>query len=294
MSKRKCVKKIKNRKKFVLSGSEIQDLTREVKKVILTIVVFNAIIYLRREKDEMNTIKFDNKNVKMVAHRGLSGLEKENTNAAFVAAGNRNYFGIETDIHRTLDGDFIVFHDDFTGRVCIDNMEVEKTTTACLRSLQLTDIDGVKGRTDLVMPTLTEYIRICKKYEKVAVLELKNVFKREDVFKICEIIEAEGYLDKVVFISFKLENLIYLRLKYPNQAAQYLVSTYDEGLKELLVSEKLDLDIKHTALTKEIIDDLHASGIIVNCWTVDDPERAAELVEMGVDMITSNILQGVN
>jgi len=294
MSKRKCVKKIKNRKKFVLSGSEIQDLTREVKKVILTIVVFNAIIYLRREKDEMNTIKFDNKNVKMVAHRGLSGLEKENTNAAFVAAGNRNYFGIEPDIHRTLDGDFIVFHDDFTGRVCIDNMEEEKTTTACLRSLQLTDIDGVKGRTDLVMPTLTEYIRICKKYEKVAVLELKNVFKREDVFKICEIIEAEGYLDKVVFISFKLENLIYLRLKYPNQAAQYLVSTYDEGLKELLVSEKLDLDIRHTALTKEIIDDLHASGIIVNCWTVDDPERAAELVEMGVDMITSNILQGVN
>ena len=251
-------------------------------------------MYAMKGKDEMNTIKFDNKNVKMVAHRGLSGLEKENTHAAFVAAGNRNYFGIETDIHRTLDGDYIVFHDDFTGRVCIDNMEVEKTTTACLRSLQLTDIDGVKGRTDLVMPTLAEYIRICKKYEKVAVLELKNVFKREDIFRICEIIEAEDYLDKVVFISFKLENLIYLRLKHPNQAAQYLVNTYGEGLKELLVSEKLDLDIRHTALTKEIIDDLHASGIIVNCWTVDDPERAAELVEMGVDMITSNILQGIN
>lgn len=242
----------------------------------------------------MNTIKIDNKNVKMVAHRGLSGLEKENTHAAFVAAGNRNYYGIETDIHRTLDGEFIVFHDDTTGRVCIDNMEVEKTTFDCLRKLQLTDIDGAKGRTDLVMPTLAEYIRICKKYEKVAVLELKNVFKREDVFKICEIIEAEGYLENVVFISFKLENLIYLRLKYPEQAAQYLVSTYGEGLKELLVSEKLDLDIRYTALTKEIVDDLHAAGIVVNCWTVDDPEAAEKLIEMGVDMITSNILQGTN
>ena len=35
----------------------------------------------------MDTIKFDKKQVKMVAHRGVSGLEMENTNAAFVAAG---------------------------------------------------------------------------------------------------------------------------------------------------------------------------------------------------------------
>lgn len=250
--------------------------------------------YIKDEVKGMNTIKIDNKNVKMVAHRGLSGLEKENTCAAFVAAGNRNYYGIETDIHRTLDGEYVVFHDDTTGRVCIDNMEVEKTTFECLRKLQITDIDGVKGRTDLVIPTLAEYIRICKKYEKVAVLELKNVFKREDIFKICDIIEAEGYLDKVVFISFKLENLIYLRLKHPNQAAQYLVSAYGEGLKELLISEKLDLDIKYTAVTKEIVDELHEAGIIVNCWTVNTAEEAEQLIEMGVDMITTNILQGLN
>ena len=55
----------------------------------------------------MNTIKLNTAgtNVKMIAHRGLSGLEAENTCAAFVAAGNREkYFGIECDIHRTLDG----------------------------------------------------------------------------------------------------------------------------------------------------------------------------------------------
>jgi len=242
----------------------------------------------------MNTIKVENKNVQMIAHRGLSGIEKENTNSAFVAAGNRSYFGIETDIHVTLDGKLVVFHDDTTGRICIDNMEVEKTTFDCLRGLRFTDTDGKKGRSDLVMPELVEYIRICKKYEKTCVLELKNVFKREDVFKICELIEAEEYLDHVIFISFKLENLIYLRLKYPEQAAQYLVSTYGEGLKDLLVNEKLDLDIKYTALSKEIIDDLHVAGIKVNCWTVDDPERAKELIGWGVDMITTNILEGTN
>lgn len=38
--------------------------------------------YIKDEVKGMNTIKIDNKNVKMVAHRGLSGLEKENTCAA--------------------------------------------------------------------------------------------------------------------------------------------------------------------------------------------------------------------
>ena len=53
----------------------------------------------------------------MIAHRGLSGLERENTCAAFIAAGNRSYYGIETDIHITRDGRFIVYHDDNTLRL---------------------------------------------------------------------------------------------------------------------------------------------------------------------------------
>ena len=47
----------------------------------------------------MNTIKFDNKTTRMTAHRGLSGLERENTASAFVAAGNRNYYGIANASH---------------------------------------------------------------------------------------------------------------------------------------------------------------------------------------------------
>ena len=55
-----------------------------------------------------NTIKIaDHGNTKMVAHRGVSGLETENTCAAFIAAGNRTYFGVETDIYRTADGKFV-------------------------------------------------------------------------------------------------------------------------------------------------------------------------------------------
>ena len=40
----------------------------------------------------MDTIKIDKNNVKLIAHRGVSGIERENTAAAFVAAGNRSYY----------------------------------------------------------------------------------------------------------------------------------------------------------------------------------------------------------
>ncbi|MBE6575418.1 MAG: hypothetical protein E7654_03995 [Ruminococcaceae bacterium] len=239
----------------------------------------------------MNTVKIDRKNCRMVAHRGCSGLERENTNAAFVAAANRSYYGIETDIHATLDGEYILYHDDHTGRICIDNMEVEKTTFATLRSLLLTDKDGTKGRSDLRMPTLEEYIGICKKYEKIAVLELKNAFTREQIYEICEKIEALDYMEGVIFISFKHDNLVLLREKYPTQAAQFLTKEYTENLIDRLKAYNLDLDIHYPALTEENIKALHDAGIVVNCWTVDDPAVAEQLVAWGVDYITSNILE---
>lgn len=65
----------------------------------------------------MDTVKINHGNTKMIAHRGLSGIEQENTNAAFVAAGNRSYYGIETDVHRTADGQYVIIHDDTTARV---------------------------------------------------------------------------------------------------------------------------------------------------------------------------------
>lgn len=239
----------------------------------------------------MDTIKFDKKNTLMVAHRGLSGIEKENTNSAFVAAGNRSYYGIETDVHKTLDGKYVVFHDDTTGRVAIDDMEVEKTTFDCLRNLLLTDIDEKKGRSDLKIPTLEEYISICKKYDKVAVLELKNAFSEKEIYEIVNIIESLDYLENVIFISFCLENLVILRAKYPNQAAQFLIDDYNESLIDILKTNKLDLDIKYTALTKDNMKALHDAGIKVNCWTCNDSEAGAKLADWGIEFITSNILE---
>ena len=94
----------------------------------------------------MNTIKINVQNKKIVAHRGASRLEKENTLAAFIAAGNRSYYGIECDIHRTADGRYVVIHDETTKRVAGDSVDVENSSFHLVRSVVLDDIDGTKRK----------------------------------------------------------------------------------------------------------------------------------------------------
>lgn len=238
----------------------------------------------------IDTVKLHAQNVRMIAHRGLSGIERENTNAAFVAAGNRSYYGIETDIHRTIDGHFIVYHDDTTLRLTDVDWNVEEHTLEELRSLTLKDLDNCE-RADLVLPTLEEYIRICKKYGKVSVLELKNPFEFEDIQRIIEIIQKEDWLDETIFISFDLNNLIRLRKLLPRQKLQYLVKQISPELISILKIHSLDLDIKYTGLEPEHVKALHETGCEINVWTVNSRDDGLRMVEMGVDFITTNILE---
>ena len=244
----------------------------------------------------MNTIQIARKNAKMIAHRGLSGIEAENSNAAFVAAGNRSYFGIETDVHVTRDGKFIIHHDDNIKRMTGVDAVIEEIDAVELSLIRLYDRnrdarETEVSRSDLSLPTLEEYIRICKKYGKVAVLELKRRMATEAIAGIIEEIRALDYLENTIFISFSLMNMQDVRRMLPEQKAQYLVSAWDNDLLEVLKKDSLDLDIAGSQVTPELVKLLHENGTEINCWTVDNPELAAKLVEMGVDYITSNILE---
>lgn len=240
----------------------------------------------------MTTIKLDTGKTKLIAHRGLSGLEKENTCSAFVAAGNREgIFGIETDVHRTADGNFVLFHDDNTQRVGLDHLVLEETTFQTLRSLQLTDRDGNRGRADLMMPTVEEYIGICKRYEKTCVFEFKNLLPKEDVIRLAEIFRREDYLDRAIFISFQPDNLFALREYDKDVSIQLLLDRWREEAMEPMTRLRIGLDINYRALTKELVDRVHAAGLPVNCWTVNDPDEARKIVDMGADYITSDILE---
>ena len=245
----------------------------------------------------MDTCKIKHDGVGMIAHRGVSGLECENTAAAFVAAGNRSYFGIETDVHRTADGQFVIFHDDDTGRISGQNLHVESSTLEQLRSIRLNDINGAPSRGDLIPATPQEYISICKKYEKTAVLELKNAMAPEDIYRVMDIIREQDYLDGTIIIAFDFNNLIALRSRYPHQNAQHLMLMAGETPEAIaqttdrLKKYNLGMDIFHGYYTPQVADAVHKNGITINVWTVDTPEHAARVLDLGVDYITTNILE---
>ncbi len=226
----------------------------------------------------------------MIAHRGVSGIELENTPAAFIAAGNRSYYGIEADIRKTKDGQYIIFHDPDTVRLADEKLVISDSNFKALRRIALKDQTG-KSRIDLRIPSLEEYLSLCKKYEKVSVLELKEICLDTEIEQIIQIVQQEYDLSHVVFISFKLENLIALKQALPSQPAQFLTSSFTQDLVDTLHEHSLDLAIRYTALEPEALKTLQATGIKVNIWTCDDQITAEKFANLGVDFITSNILE---
>ena len=142
-----------------------------------------------------------------------------------------------------------------------------------------------------MLPSLVEYIRICKKYDKESVLEIKNHFEPEDIDNVIEIIRAEGWLERTIFISFDLPNCLCLREKLPEQRVQFLVKECTPDVIEMLEEKKLDLDMYYGFCTKEIVDACHAFGAVVNVWTVNDLDAAYRVVLAGVDFITTNFIE---
>ena len=241
----------------------------------------------------MDNIRIDHGPVRMVAHRGLSALERENTCAAFVAAGVRSYFGIETDVHVTSDGKYLICHDHDLKRVSGGvELNIEANRFDLLQSVPLLDTDGVSYRSDLFPPALEDYVLICRKYEKESVLELKGLIEEKHVAGIAATVRDLGHLDRTTFISFTRENLVSLRKVCPEAKMQLL----DGGqLKpddlDFMKLYRAGADFYWKCATKELVDAVHAEGLEFNVWTVDDPAVAAQMIDLGVDYITSNILE---
>lgn len=54
---------------------------------------------------------------------------------------------------------------------------------------------------------------------------------------------------------------------------------------------RLDIDAFFGSITKEVAEELHRNGIKINVWTVDSLEDAKKMVEIGVDYITTDIIE---
>ena len=240
---------------------------------------------------ETTKILKDKGETKIIAHRGLSGIALENSVPAFELAGQKSYYGIETDVHVTKDGQYIIVHDDDLVRIAELNIIIEETDYETLRALRFKDVYGNSDEENMYLPSLNEYLDICKKYDKQAILELKNKMEPQDVFGIAKAVEESGWFERTTFISFSGENLVELRKGYPTADAQYLLEKVTEEEIQFMVTNRLDADLRWDCIKKKLVERLHNEGLKVNCWTVDGKECARMMMYCGVDFITSNILE---
>ena len=243
----------------------------------------------------MDTVKINSNGVKMVAHRGLSGIERENTCPAFVAAGNRSYFGIETDVHVSKDGQFVIIHDETTERVSSGeyNINVEENDYSAVENIVLPDLDNSKNRQDIRIPLLEDYIKVCKKYEKICVLEIKNHMEEKYLDKMIEQIKDLGYIKNVIFISFDFENCVNVRKRLPGNDVQFLTSKeVTDELVQSLCENNLNLDImyhrlnaENIELTNDTIQMCAPSSVLIDAaeraTTTETPSNSFEKISYG-------------
>ena len=221
-----------------------------------------------------------------VAHRGLSGYYPDNTAASFTAAAtNQKIYGIETDIRMTVDGYLVCSHDADAVFVDGTKRKVEESTFAELTEKPL---QNTKTQDEAVVCTFKEYLSICKKGNKIAVVELKDVFTEEMVAQVLAEIDEAYDRKKCVFIAFDYDSLYRVRLAYPEAELQYLSSQKNDPRFKECLEKGISIDVHYGAASGTLVKKFHKKGLKVNVWTVNDASTKNKVRRYGVDFITSN------
>lgn len=137
---------------------------------------------------------------------------------------------------------------------------------------------------------LIDFLILCEKYDKVAVVEIKSYYSEQDIKDL--LFACRPYLKRITFISFFYDCLIMLREQGYTGPIQYLSwKEIDDHFINQLRAINADADIHHNLATKEVIDRFHSLGININVWTLIEIEKATTLIRDGVDYITTDILE---
>jgi len=237
---------------------------------------------------EYNVISTD-RNVTLVAHRGFRAVAPENTAAAFEEAGKAGFWGTECDIYRTKDGVWVVSHDIHTYRMMDKSAFVEKATYDELMKMNVDNGSNIDKYKNLKFCSFEEYIKICKKYDMTAVIELKGKNNTEYYNELIDIVKQYG-VDSV-YISFHFENLEKIR-QLSESRVYYLVKEIEGEDIELAKSlENCGIDFdgnREENFENGNIDKCLDQKIELGAWTINDEEVLNKLAEKGVVLITTD------
>ncbi len=219
---------------------------------------------------------------RLFAHRGGGSLAPENTLAGIRLAARLGYRGVEFDVTLSADGAPVLIHDERLERTTDGAGLVAQTPLAALRGLDA----GVRFHRSFageMMPTLEEALALCAKLGLSANVEIKPGAGADDatcatVGRIAALAPAGA----VLLSSFSEQALAAARLAAPEIPRAWLVEAPPPDWRQGL--ERLGCQGLHCAaarLTPELAAALVGAAIPFACYTVDDPEAAADLFAAG-------------
>jgi glycerophosphoryl diester phosphodiesterase len=208
-----------------------------------------------------------------IAHRGEPVGHRENTLAAFAAAGAAGADMVELDCRLTRDGHVVVLHDPTLSRLWGKN---ERVTL-----LNLSEVTALGDGPERV-PTLVAA------FEAVPLPVMVDVDDPVVMPAALRTVDQVGALERSLFAG-DIEGLRWLRRARPD--ARIALSWPRRGLPSTELLDELRPEFfnpRFDLLQDADVISMHGRGIGVSVWTVDDKEVMRELLGRGVDAIITN------
>ena len=265
--------------------------------IAIAIIIFGGVyvadLFLGYKAPEIKKLSDSNleniEDVKLTAHRGFSGIAPENTLVAFEKAGEYGFYATECDVHLTKDGVWVIYHDDNIFRLTNGYKNIEDATYEELQEYVIDNGVNVDYYPNQKIPTLEEYLIICKDMKIIPQIEIKNGSK-EKLQEILDLLEKYELKENAIIISFKSEMIKKVRELDENIELWYLVEEITEENIKTSKDNNYKLAFNHKKNDEEIIKTAINQGLTLCAWTVDDLTSLEELYNLGVNYITTNAI----
>lgn len=218
----------------------------------------------------------------IIAHRGASGTQPENTLASFQKAITLGAEMIELDVHLCKTGELVVIHDYTVNRTTSGYGFVSNKTFSELKSLDTGNGEKI--------PTLNEVFELASGKAKINIeLKGKNV-ATETATLIMSVIQEKKWKDEdFVISSFHHRQLKEFHALMPYVPIGILYEKYPAGYQKLaheLNASSINLSINH--VNETLVEEIHQNGWEVWIYTINNLEEFEKMKVMGVDAIFTN------
>ncbi|WP_118184115.1 glycerophosphodiester phosphodiesterase [Paraburkholderia phosphatilytica] len=229
---------------------------------------------------------------RVVAHRGGGTLAPENTLAGIETGAGLGLKMVEFDAKLSSDNVVFLLHDDTVDRTSDGFGEAATMPYAILSSL-----DAGKWRSPRFagerMPTLEQVAKRCIALGLAANVEIKPCPGRDVETGKLVAAEAErlwsGQQIAPLLSSFSYDALAAARDAAPDLPRGMLYEAVPANWREQTSALGcVSLHADHNRLSEALVAQIRAAGLHMLVYTVNDPQRARQLAQWGVDAICTD------